>query len=253
MNEADISRPRRAGRVTLVRNATLILELGDRRLLVDPMLEEAGARPAVENTRNHQRNPLVPLPLPAEEIVAGLDAVLVTHLHRDHFDDGAIRHLPRELPLFCQPEDEHHLRALGFLATGVTGPTSFAGLRITRTSGQHGFGEVARQLGPVSGFVVDDVYVAGDTVWCTEVEQAISRHHPRVAIVNGSAARFVDSEPLVMTTDDIRKVVALVPTVIVVHLEAINHCIDTREYVRAEVPEALVPDDGETVDFDGCG
>jgi len=217
------------------------------------MLEEAGARPAVENTRNHQRNPLVPLPLPAEEIVAGLDAVLVTHLHRDHFDDGAIRHLPRELPLFCQPEDEHHLRALGFLATGVTGPTSFAGLRITRTSGQHGFGEVARQLGPVSGFVVDDVYVAGDTVWCTEVEQAISRHHPRVAIVNGSAARFVDSEPLVMTTDDIRKVVALVPTVIVVHLEAINHCIDTRDYVRAEVPEALVPDDGETVDFDGCG
>lgn len=126
-------------------------------------------------------------------------------------------------------------------------------MRITRTSGQHGFGEVARQLGPVSGFVVDDVYVAGDTVWCPEVEQAITRHQPRIAIVNGSAARFVDSGPLVMTIDDIRKVVALVPTVIVVHLEAINHCIDTREFVRAEVPEAFVPDDGETIDLDGCG
>jgi hypothetical protein len=35
--------------------------------------------------------------------------------------------------------------------------------------------------------------------------------------------------------------------VVVVHLEAINHCPDTREFVRAQVPEAVVPDDGETI------
>jgi hypothetical protein len=66
-------------RLTLIRNATVILELDGQRLLIDPMLDEAGTRPAVENTENLRRNPLVPLPLPVEEIVAGLDAILVTH------------------------------------------------------------------------------------------------------------------------------------------------------------------------------
>jgi L-ascorbate metabolism protein UlaG (beta-lactamase superfamily) len=80
---------------------TLSAYCGGQRMLIDPMLDEAGARPAVENTENVRRNPLVPLPLPVEEIVAGLDAILVTHLHRDHFDDGAVRHLPRDVPLYA--------------------------------------------------------------------------------------------------------------------------------------------------------
>jgi L-ascorbate metabolism protein UlaG (beta-lactamase superfamily) len=224
-----------------------MLELGGRRLLVDPMLDDAGARPAVENTDNDRRNPLVPLPFPVEDVVADLDAVLVTHLHRDHFDDTAARYLPRTVPVFCQPEDESSLRALGLAARAVDAEVDFDGLRMSRTAGQHGTGEVASELGPVSGFVIDDIYIAGDTVWCAEVEEAIARHRPRVAVVNGSAARFVDSEPLVMTTADIREVVRRVPLVIVVHLEAINHCVDTRAFVRQEVPQALVLEDGETV------
>ena len=39
------------------------------------------------------------------------------------------------------------------------------------------------------------------------------------------------------------------PTVVVVHLEAINHCLETRAEVRAAVPEALVPEDGETLEL----
>jgi L-ascorbate metabolism protein UlaG (beta-lactamase superfamily) len=81
-------------RLKLIRNATVLLELDGQRLLVDPMFDDAGTRPAVENTDNDRSNPLVPLPLPPEEIVAGLDAVLVTHLHRDHFDEGAISPSP---------------------------------------------------------------------------------------------------------------------------------------------------------------
>ena len=34
---------------------------------------------------------------------------------------------------------------------------------------------------------------------------------------------------------------------VVVHLEAIDHCLETRAEVRAAVPEALVPEDGETI------
>jgi L-ascorbate metabolism protein UlaG (beta-lactamase superfamily) len=192
--------------LTLIRYATLLLELEGRRLLVDPMLDDAGARPAVENTDNDRRNPLVPLPYPAEEIVANLDAILLTHLHRDHYDDGAVHHLPRDVPLYCQPDDEERLRGYGFDARPVHDRVVHGGLQIARTDGQHGFGAAAVALPPVSGFVVDDLYIAGDTVWCDEVEQAIVKHRPRVAVVNGSAARFVDSEPLVMTTGDIAEV-----------------------------------------------
>jgi L-ascorbate metabolism protein UlaG (beta-lactamase superfamily) len=233
--------------LTLVRSATVLLDFGGVRLLVDPMLDDVGTRPPVENSDNDRRNPLVPLPMPIESIVRDLDAILVTHLHRDHFDDGAATHLPRDVPLFCQPEDERRLRALDFDAMPLADSLTFKGATITRTRGQHGRGEVARALGPVSGFVVDDVYLAGDTIWCTEVEEAIERHRPRTAIVNGSGARFVDSEPLVMTVDDVREVMRRVPRVVVVHLEAINHCPDTRDFVHAQVPEAVVPDDGQTI------
>jgi L-ascorbate metabolism protein UlaG (beta-lactamase superfamily) len=235
--------------LTLVRNATLLVEVGGRRLVVDPMLDDAGVRPPVEDTPSPRSNPLVPLPFPAEEVVRGLDAVVVTHLHRDHFDETAERLLPRDVPVFCQPEDEARLRALELDARPVETALDWDGLRIARTGGRHGRGEIADALGPVSGFVLDSLYVAGDTIWCAEVEEAIARHEPRVAVVNGSGARFLEGDPIVMTAADVREVVARVPTVVVVHLEAINHCLETRPQVRAAVPEALVPEDGETLEL----
>ena len=236
-------------RLTLVRSATLLVETGGRQILVDPMLDEAGARPPVENTPNPRRNPLVPLPIPAPDLVQNLDAVLVTHLHKDHFDEAAAELLPRDLPVFCQPEDEESLGERGLQVHPIGEETIWEGLTITRTGGRHGSGAIAEFLAPVSGFVIGDLYIAGDTVWCTEVEEAIAKHRPRVAVVNGSGARFTDSGPIVMTIDDVRRVANRVPTVVVVHLEAINHCIDTRDQVRASLPHVIVPADGETLDL----
>src|SRR5688500_2937737 len=237
-------------RLTLVRHATLILELEGRRILVEPMLDDAGARDPVEDTPRRRRNPLVPLPFPAEEVVRGLDGVLVTHLHEDHFDETGARLVPRDVPVFCQPEDAERLAALGLDARPVEEELDWGGLRIARTGGRHGAEEeVARALAPVSGFVVGGLYVAGDTVWCREVEEAIERHRPKVAVVNASGARFLESGPLVMTAAEVREVVARVPKVVVVHLEAINHCLESRAEIRDAVPEALVPEDGETLEL----
>jgi L-ascorbate metabolism protein UlaG (beta-lactamase superfamily) len=234
-------------RLTLVRHATLILELEGRRILVEPMLDDAGARDPVEDTPRQRRNPLVPLPFPAEEVVRGLDAVLVTHLHQDHFDETGARLVPRDVPVFCQPEDEERLKDVGLDARPVDDELAWDGLRI---GGRHGAEEeVAKALAPVSGFVLGGLYIAGDTVWCREVEEAIERHRPKVAVVNASGARFLESGPLVMTAAEVREVVARVPKVVVVHLEAINHCLESRAEIRDAVPDALVPEDGETLEL----
>jgi L-ascorbate metabolism protein UlaG (beta-lactamase superfamily) len=87
-------------KVTLVRHATLLLESSVGRILVDPMLRAAGTWPPIENTADPRPNPLVELPLPAEEVLDGVDLCIVTHLHRDHFDDL----VPLDLPILTQPE-----------------------------------------------------------------------------------------------------------------------------------------------------
>jgi L-ascorbate metabolism protein UlaG (beta-lactamase superfamily) len=235
-------------RITLVRSATIIVELAGRRILVDPMLDDVGARPPIERTRNQVANPTVPLPFPAEDVVRGLDAVIVTHRHRDHLDTRGEELLPRDVPVYCQPEDEEALRELGVDARSVDDAVEWDGLRIARTPARHGSGRMAELLAPVSGFVLNELYLAGDTVWYQGVEETIARHRPRVAVVNAGGAEFVEGGLIVMGTDDVREVVARVPTVVAVHLEALNHCFLTRAELRRSLPEVLVPEDGETLE-----
>ena len=113
---------------------------------------------------------------------------------------------------------------------------------------RHGHGAVAEALGPVSGFVLGDLYLAGDTVWYEAVEATIERFRPRVAVVNAAGASFLEGGLIVMGIDDVREVVARVPVVVAVHLEALNHCHLTRAELAAAVPGVVIPRDGETVE-----
>src|SRR2546422_6802144 len=121
-------------RLRLVRHATLIVEYNGRTVIVDPMLDDAGARPAIENSPNPRKNPLVPLPIPAQELLQNVEALLVTHTHSDHWDANAARLLPKQLPLFGQPEDEQKFRTAGFAAvTSIQDSLVWNGIKITRT------------------------------------------------------------------------------------------------------------------------
>ncbi len=233
--------------LTLVRNACLLLEVGGRRILVDPMLRAARTTPPIEGTPNQVPNPLVDLPFPADDLVRGIDGCIVTHLHADHFDDAAAELLPRDLPLLTQPESAPALRERGFTSVSDT-YDGWLGLGVTLTRGRHGTGEIGAALGPVSGFVVDGLFVAGDTIWCDEVREAIERHRPHTVVVNAGGARFDQGDAIVMTVEDVRSVRAATDgRVIVVHLEAMNHCIERRDAYRA-IDGVLVPADGETID-----
>ncbi len=227
--------------------------MSDVKVLVDPMFDAAGARPPVANTVPERRNPLVDLPEPATTLLEDVDAVLVTHLHADHFDAAAAAAIGDRLPVYCQPEDAERLREQGVTdLTPIADATEIGGVRVTRVDAQHGFGDVAAALGPVSGYVLagggETLYIASDTVWFTGVEEVLAVHAPDVVVVNAGGAAFVDSERIVMDLDDVRAVRACAPatTCVAVHLEAINHCPLTRAQLRA-IDGVLAPEDGEAL------
>ncbi len=229
-------------------------------LLVDPMLGEAGSAPPVQRSPNPRPNPLVPLPTPAAALLQGVDAVLVTHTHRDHFDDAAAALLPKDLPLIGQPEDEAKLRGLGFTRLHPVGTVlRWEGVEIHRTAGRHGLGEVGARMAPVSGFALrapgePTLYIAGDTIWCREVEEALRLHAPAATVVNAGAAQFLEGGPITMTAEDVIEVARHAPAtrVVAVHMEAINHCVLTRGALAVSLAEAgladrvWIPRDGES-------
>jgi len=243
-------------RLTLVRHATLLIEMAGARVLVDPMLDPAGARPPVEDTPNQRPNPLVELPVAPERAVEGVDVVVVSHLHADHLDATGGR-LIAGLPVLCQPEDAERLRAAGLDVRPLDGATSVGPVALSRTGGRHGTGSLGDSLGPVSGVVLraegePTVYVAGDTVLCDEVRAALAEHAPDVVVVNAGGARFVAGDPITMDADDVVAVARAAEDaeVVAVHMEAINHCLLTRAELRARIAaEGLadrvhVPEDG---------
>ncbi len=249
-------------RLHLIRHATLVVEYNGHTLLVDPMLDDAGARPPINNSPNPRNNPLVPLPIPAGELSSGVDAIFVTHTHSDHWDRAAGELLPKDLPLFGQPEDEQKFRSLGFAqAQPVRSALVWNGIEITRTGGQHGTGEIGKRMAPVSGFVLrapgePALYIAGDTIWCSEVATALKNFQPKVIVVNAGAAQFLEGDPITMTADDVVRVCQSAPQahVVAVHMEAINHCLLTRADLAFQleaarvIQQVAIPDDGDWVD-----
>ena len=87
----------------------------------------------------------------------------------------------------------------------------------------------------MSGFLLIDssgrkLYIAGDTVLYEGVEQVLEGYQPDVIVLNASGARFRGGDPIVMDADDVVAVARRAPDarVVVVHLDAINHCVQGR-------------------------
>ncbi|TFV08656.1 MBL fold metallo-hydrolase [Bacillus stratosphericus] len=253
-------------KITLIRNATLYLHYGHSTFLIDPFLAAKGTYPPFPHTANqHLNNPIVELPVNIDlDSLLHPDAVLLSHLHVDHFDDEAKRKLAQDQQIYTQSEkDRKEVEEAGFQhVTCIEDEMDICGVHIKRTGGQHGTGETAKRMGKVSGFVFSHpdeptLYIAGDTIWCDEPKEVVNTSKPDVIVVNSGAAQFLEGDPITMTKEEILDIHRSQPKaqIVVCHLEAVNHCLLTRAALEAYVQEhhadqaIFVPQDGESLTF----
>ncbi|AJC68301.1 MULTISPECIES: MBL fold metallo-hydrolase [Dickeya] len=258
--------------ITQIRNATLKIGFAGKTFLIDPMLADKGAYPGFEGTLNsHLRNPLVDLPVTLEALFAGVDAVIVTHTHLDHWDDVAATRLPKSLPIFTQHEhDQSLIRAAGFGDVRLLSEQStfgdkstFGDITLSKTPGQHGsdaiMEKLGERLGQVCGVVLrhpqeKTLYLAGDTVWNADVAENLRRYVPEVIVLNCGDAQIVGLGSIIMNQQDVLSVAQHAPnaTLIASHMEAVNHSALSREALADFVQQhglsgrVLIPADGES-------
>ena len=141
----------------------MLLELGDVRLLTDPVL-----RTRVAYLRR---------PGPPPEAPADIDAVLVSHLHHDHLDVPSLRRLPGRPPVLAPRGSLRILRRAGLAASELRPGDSVEidGVAVEAVRADHGSSRwpVGGAGGEALGFVVrstPSIYFAGDTDLFPEME-----------------------------------------------------------------------------------
>lgn len=101
------------------------------------------------------------------------------------------------------------------------------------------------------------VYLAGDTIWCDFVKNAVDKFAPEIIIVNAAAAQLIHSGPIIMGTEDIAALRGYAPNaaVIATHMDAVGHATLSRDGLRAFITDNklnkdfYIPADGETLEL----
>ena len=245
----------------LVRNATLLIEYNGKKILVDPMLSPKGA---IDSWAGIEKNPTIELKMPVEDVVKGVDLVLVTHTHEDHFDKVASGTLNKSIELMIQPADKEYFQKEGFNnAIVVDGNKLWNGIDIYRVDGEHGTGEVLKMMGKTSGFILKaknqpTVYIVGDALWTDNIKNNIKKFKPDYIIVNsgGALIKGFENSPIIM---DEAQTMALIresgnAKVIAVHMDALDHCRTTRSSLTKKAVELnvskdklIIPQDAEVI------
>jgi L-ascorbate metabolism protein UlaG (beta-lactamase superfamily) len=247
-------------KLKLLRNATLKLTYGGRTFLIDP---DFGPRHSRRSFTGRSENPMVELPEPIEDIIAGVDTMIVSHLHADHFDDVAKERLPKNLAVICRPGDEAAIAQAGFSSiTAIDCYVRLGPIILKRHPAQHGTGAVADKMGPVMGLSFEapgepTLYWCGDSVFYPPLRDAIAATGPDVIVTHSCGAMW-DNTLIVMDEDQTLALAEAFPraTVIATHMEALDHATVSRAALRKAAKERgidtkrlRIPVDGETIEL----
>lgn len=191
MDDPTVGTDRDMDSIRFVGTATTVITLGSFTVLTDPNFLRRGQRAYLGwglSSRRLTDPALQPDQLPS------LDAVVLSHLHGDHFDRVSRRHLDRTPPVLSTPSAVRRLDRWGFAGLPMqtwdqhTIDHGEDQLRITSLPATHARGVLGRMLPPVmgsmlelvrDGSVVRSVYVSGDTLMGPDVE-AVKERYPQI-------------------------------------------------------------------------
>ena len=247
-----------------IRNATIITEYSGKRFLIDPMfagVNEGGSLPFTDVSW-----PLHDLPISPKDLVKNIDAVIITHLHTDHFDKYAQDVLPKGVNIFVQDiYDKHALEKEHFTNVEVlkSEGTVFEGIKLYKTECMHGIRALAEPVFLANGmrweamgvvFKGEDeptLYLAGDTIWFDGVKQAINIHKPDYIVLNAACTQTPQGMPVLMGISDIKELHSYYPQgkLIASHLDCIDNAALSRTAMRnSEIKDYIyLPADGEII------
>ncbi|MDQ4038385.1 MAG: MBL fold metallo-hydrolase [Actinomycetota bacterium] len=177
--------------LTFIGTATTILRVGSFTLLTDPNFLRRGQRAYLGRGLWSRRRTE-----PAMRVsdLPELDAVVLSHLHGDHWDRVARKELDRSPPVVTTPHGARRLERYGFRTyalenwenhtIGKTGEE----LRMTSMPGVHARGVLGRILPPVMGTMLEHVlngrvrqriYLSGDTLTGDHLD-AVHERYPQI-------------------------------------------------------------------------
>lgn len=253
-----------------IRNATILVDFGDIRLLVDPMFMDKNTLPPLRIFKHRARNPAVALPANAHAAFESATHCLITHFqkgHFDHLDRVAAKWLrSRSLPVICTPRDSQVLARKGLNTQPLHGDhalvQNFFGGTIQTIPCTHGRGFAGLLMEHGVGYYIrmpkaPSLLLTGDTVLTPDLEAFLRVHQPDVVVAPAGGARFDLGREIIMNAQDMVALAQLTPgTVIANHIGAISHCPVTRGDVLQAAEQAgmsdriLAPADGTTLTFE---
>lgn len=253
-------------KITQIRSATLILEINEKTILVDPMLAKKATLPRLRYFQSNQRNPLVELPEKFNQLEIQINYALITHCqkgHFDHLDRAGVRWLKKnKIKTFCTQHDDHYLTKKGIITQQLPekfGPFLNGSIQLIpakHTTGwltpfmEHGVGYFIQQNNEPS------LYLMGDTILTNEIREFIQQKQPDYIVAPTGKAQFDIGAPLLLNEKEIIELASLSHgTIIANHMDALDHCRikrqDLKVLLRTEGLENrfIIPDDGETIEL----
>jgi L-ascorbate metabolism protein UlaG (beta-lactamase superfamily) len=200
--------------VRRVVHASVLLEVGDLRVLTDPWFSETDAY-------NHGE----PLALSIDKLPK-LTAVVVSHGHYDHFDIAAFAAYPdKSVPMIVRTEMVEAAKAAGFtdvraLEHGQRSDVAGGALQVTATPAAHGV--------PESTYVIElggyTVYFGGDTRLIPELRD-IPKKFPNIdlAIVAVNGLTVTGAGQMVMNAQEAAELVAMLHAKVAVPMHYTFH------------------------------
>jgi len=242
-----------------IRHATSIIKIGNKKILIDPMLSKKDSLPTINTSDNKLKNPRIDLPFNSDSIIKNIDYVLLTHLHFDHFDKKAIEILPKSTHILCSKTDSKN-NNIGFSSTiPIENEYEIDDIKITQFPAIHGKGLLKYMMGKGSSYLITykgfKIFLTGDCIWSKSLKNNLLTIKPDIIIANAGAAKLKIGKPITMSINDIQEISKHLneTKIYVVHLDALNHCSETSDYCKEQTlnnSNIIIPNCGEIIELD---